>query len=75
MFHMKAFTTYIIEFVTFDSILINCIKVLINFCFRNPKKASFIPALFKTFGGMFLVGAFYRLVNDLLIFVNPNILG
>nr|CAH7765033.1 unnamed protein product [Callosobruchus chinensis] len=44
---------------------------------QSPKKkeASVLPALFKSFGPMYLFGAFLKLLQDLLTFVSPQILG
>lgn len=40
----------------------------------SKKQASILPALIKTFGPMFLFGAFLKLIQDLLTFVSPQIL-
>lgn len=38
---------------------------------RNP---SFLKALLRTFGPYFLIGSFFKLIQDLLSFVNPQLL-
>ncbi|CAH1990666.1 unnamed protein product [Acanthoscelides obtectus] len=44
---------------------------------QSPKKkqASVLPALIKSFGPIYLFGAFLKLLQDLLTFVSPQILG
>ncbi|VEN61317.1 unnamed protein product [Callosobruchus maculatus] len=44
---------------------------------QSPKKkeASVLPALIKSFGPMYLFGAFLKLLQDVLTFVSPQILG
>lgn len=37
-------------------------------------KASVIPALFKTFGRTFLLGAILKLCQNLIMFINPQLL-
>ncbi|OXB59403.1 hypothetical protein ASZ78_009703 [Callipepla squamata] len=39
---------------------------------RNP---SFLRALLRTFGPYFLIGSFFKLIQDLLSFVNPQLLS
>ncbi|KRT79870.1 ABC transporter ATP-binding protein [Oryctes borbonicus] len=48
----------------------------VDFVENTPKKkqASILPALVKTFGPMFLFGAFLKLVQDILTFVSPQVL-
>uniref|UniRef100_A0A4X2M7C2 ABC-type glutathione-S-conjugate transporter n=1 Tax=Vombatus ursinus TaxID=29139 RepID=A0A4X2M7C2_VOMUR len=43
---------------------------------NQPRKRepSFLRALLTTFGPYFLIGSFYKLIQDLLSFVNPHIL-
>ncbi|NWU77023.1 MRP3 protein, partial [Onychorhynchus coronatus] len=41
-------------------------------CNRKP---SFLKALLRTFGPYFLIGSFFRLIQDLLSFVNPQLLS
>ncbi|KAI4461008.1 atp-binding cassette sub-family c [Holotrichia oblita] len=40
----------------------------------TKKQASILPALVKTFGPMFLFGAFLKALQDILTFVSPQIL-
>lgn len=40
----------------------------------TKKQASILPALIRTFGPMFLFGAFLKLIQDVLTFVSPQIL-
>ncbi|XP_076266258.1 multidrug resistance-associated protein 1-like isoform X5 [Rhynchophorus ferrugineus] len=47
----------------------------IEFVPAKKKEASILPALLKSFGPMFLFGAALKLVQDLLTFVNPQLLG
>lgn len=48
----------------------------VDFVHRPKRKlASVLPAIFKTFGPMFLFGSMLKLVQDLLTFVSPQILG
>uniref|UniRef100_A0A8C9FWN7 ABC-type glutathione-S-conjugate transporter n=1 Tax=Pavo cristatus TaxID=9049 RepID=A0A8C9FWN7_PAVCR len=39
------------------------------------KKPSFLKALMRTFGPYFLIGSFFKLIQDLLSFVNPQLLS
>lgn len=41
---------------------------------KQHKQPSFLKALLRTFGPYFLVGSFYKLIQDLLAFVNPQLL-
>ncbi|XP_042311067.1 ATP-binding cassette sub-family C member 3 isoform X5 [Sceloporus undulatus] len=41
----------------------------------EQKEPSFLKALVKTFGPYFLIGSFFKLVQDLLSFVNPQLLS
>ncbi|NXW34750.1 MRP3 protein, partial [Phaetusa simplex] len=41
-------------------------------CNRKP---SFLKALLRTFGPYFLIGSFFKLIQDLLSFVNPQLLS
>lgn len=42
----------------------------------DPKKeASVLPALLKSFGPMFLFGSMLKLMQDILMFVSPQLLG
>ncbi|CAH0555480.1 unnamed protein product [Brassicogethes aeneus] len=41
----------------------------------KKKQASILPALVVSFGPMFLFGAMFKLVQDLLTFASPQILG
>ncbi|KAM6951721.1 ATP-binding cassette sub-family C member 3 isoform 2-T2 [Aplochiton taeniatus] len=40
----------------------------------DPKKPSFLRALLKVFGPYFLIGSAYKLLQDLITFVNPQLL-
>uniref|UniRef100_A0A8C3TEE3 ATP binding cassette subfamily C member 3 n=1 Tax=Chelydra serpentina TaxID=8475 RepID=A0A8C3TEE3_CHESE len=42
---------------------------------RQHKEPSFLKALLRTFGPYFLIGSFYKLIQDLLSFVNPQLLS
>ncbi|XP_057660508.1 multidrug resistance-associated protein 1 isoform X6 [Diorhabda carinulata] len=42
---------------------------------KKKKQASILPALFKCFGPVYLFGALLKLVQDLLTFASPQILG
>uniref|UniRef100_A0A8C3M596 Canalicular multispecific organic anion transporter 2 n=1 Tax=Chrysolophus pictus TaxID=9089 RepID=A0A8C3M596_CHRPC len=41
---------------------------------RHNRKPSFLKALMRTFGPYFLIGSFFKLIQDLLSFVNPQLL-
>ncbi|XP_074036465.1 multidrug-Resistance like Protein 1 isoform X3 [Leptinotarsa decemlineata] len=41
----------------------------------KKKRASILPALVKCFGTMYMFGALLKLIQDLLTFVSPQILG
>nr|XP_034960244.1 canalicular multispecific organic anion transporter 2 [Zootoca vivipara] len=41
----------------------------------KQKEPSFLKALLRTFGPYFLIGSFFKLMQDLLSFVNPKLLG
>uniref|UniRef100_A0A8C9FXF1 ABC transmembrane type-1 domain-containing protein n=1 Tax=Pavo cristatus TaxID=9049 RepID=A0A8C9FXF1_PAVCR len=40
---------------------------------RHSRKPSFLKALMRTFGPYFLIGSFFKLIQDLLSFVNPQL--
>ncbi|NXK48651.1 MRP3 protein, partial [Chauna torquata] len=42
---------------------------------QHNRKPSFLKALLRTFGPYFLVGSFFKLIQDLLSFVNPQLLS
>ncbi|KFP32343.1 Canalicular multispecific organic anion transporter 2, partial [Colius striatus] len=42
---------------------------------KNNRKPSFLKALLRTFGQYFLIGSFFKLIQDLLSFVNPQLLS
>ncbi|NWR82496.1 MRP3 protein, partial [Furnarius figulus] len=42
---------------------------------KNNRKPSFLKALLRTFGPYFLIGSFFKLIQDLLSFVNPQLLS
>ncbi|KAI2474232.1 hypothetical protein C4B38_000299, partial [Diabrotica virgifera virgifera] len=42
---------------------------------KKKKQASILPALFKCFGPIYFFGALLKLIQDLLTFVSPQILG
>ncbi|XP_010213932.1 PREDICTED: canalicular multispecific organic anion transporter 2 isoform X1 [Tinamus guttatus] len=42
---------------------------------KHSRKASFLKALLRTFGPYFLIGSFFKLIQDLLSFVNPQLLS
>uniref|UniRef100_A0A8C9G230 ABC-type glutathione-S-conjugate transporter n=1 Tax=Pavo cristatus TaxID=9049 RepID=A0A8C9G230_PAVCR len=42
---------------------------------RHSRKPSFLKALMRTFGPYFLIGSFFKLIQDLLSFVNPQLLS
>uniref|UniRef100_A0A8D0ED93 ABC-type glutathione-S-conjugate transporter n=1 Tax=Salvator merianae TaxID=96440 RepID=A0A8D0ED93_SALMN len=41
---------------------------------KQQKEPSFLKALIRTFGPYFLIGSFFKLIQDLLAFVNPQLL-
>lgn len=41
---------------------------------KHNRKPSFLKALLRTFGPYFLIGSFFKLIQDLLSFVNPQLL-
>lgn len=41
---------------------------------KHNRKPSFLKALLRTFGPYFLIGSFFKLIQDLLSFVNPRLL-
>ncbi|XP_050310916.1 multidrug resistance-associated protein 1 isoform X2 [Anthonomus grandis grandis] len=47
----------------------------IDFVQSKKKEASVMPALIKSFGGMFLFGSSLKLFQDMLTFISPQILG
>ncbi|NXS26250.1 MRP3 protein, partial [Pomatostomus ruficeps] len=42
---------------------------------KHDRKPSFLRALLRTFGPYFLIGSFFKLIQDLLSFVNPQLLS
>ncbi|NXA04426.1 MRP3 protein, partial [Sapayoa aenigma] len=42
---------------------------------KQERKPSFLKALLRTFGSYFLIGSFFKLIQDLLSFVNPQLLS
>uniref|UniRef100_A0A8D0L774 MRP3 protein n=1 Tax=Sphenodon punctatus TaxID=8508 RepID=A0A8D0L774_SPHPU len=42
---------------------------------QKQKEPSFLKALLRTFGPYFLIGSFFKLFQDLLSFVNPQLLS
>ncbi|NWI58575.1 MRP3 protein, partial [Calyptomena viridis] len=42
---------------------------------KHERKPSFLKALLRTFGPYFLIGSFFKLIQDLLSFVNPQLLS
>ncbi|NWZ46621.1 MRP3 protein, partial [Haliaeetus albicilla] len=42
---------------------------------KHNRKPSFLKALWRTFGPYFLIGSFFKLIQDLLSFVNPQLLS
>ncbi|KFQ45688.1 Canalicular multispecific organic anion transporter 2, partial [Nestor notabilis] len=42
---------------------------------KHKRKPSFLKALLRTFGTYFLIGSFFKLIQDLLSFVNPQLLS
>ncbi|XP_071430083.1 ATP-binding cassette sub-family C member 3 isoform X3 [Pithys albifrons albifrons] len=42
---------------------------------KHNRKPSFLKALLRTFGPYFLIGSFFKLIQDLLTFVNPQLLS
>ncbi|KAM9537342.1 ATP-binding cassette sub-family C member 3 [Guaruba guarouba] len=42
---------------------------------KHSRKPSFLKALLRTFGSYFLIGSFFKLIQDLLSFVNPQLLS
>ncbi|NWI89596.1 MRP3 protein, partial [Pitta sordida] len=42
---------------------------------EHKRKPSFLKALLRTFGPYFLIGSFFKLIQDLLSFVNPQLLS
>ncbi|NXC45150.1 MRP3 protein, partial [Penelope pileata] len=42
---------------------------------KHNRKPSFLKALMRTFGPYFLIGSFFKLIQDLLSFVNPQLLS
>uniref|UniRef100_A0A8C7LII6 Canalicular multispecific organic anion transporter 2-like n=1 Tax=Oncorhynchus kisutch TaxID=8019 RepID=A0A8C7LII6_ONCKI len=41
---------------------------------KDPKKPSFLRSLIKAFGPYFLIGSAFKLLQDLITFVNPQLL-
>ncbi|KAJ7415101.1 Canalicular multispecific organic anion transporter 2 [Pitangus sulphuratus] len=41
---------------------------------KHNRKPSFLKALLRTFGPYFLIGSFFKLIQDLLSFANPQLL-
>lgn len=41
---------------------------------KKKKQASILPAMVKAFGSTFLFGALLKLFQDILMFVNPQVL-
>ncbi|NXU75315.1 MRP3 protein, partial [Oreotrochilus melanogaster] len=42
---------------------------------QHNRKPSFLKAMIRTFGPYFLIGSFFKLIQDLLSFVNPQLLS
>ncbi|NXW50872.1 MRP3 protein, partial [Nyctiprogne leucopyga] len=42
---------------------------------KHNRKPSFLKALLRTFGPYFLIGSFFKLIQDLLSFINPQLLS
>ncbi|NXE48712.1 MRP3 protein, partial [Casuarius casuarius] len=42
---------------------------------KHSRKPSFLKALLRTFGPYFFIGSFFKLIQDLLSFVNPQLLS
>uniref|UniRef100_A0A8C8J914 Uncharacterized protein n=1 Tax=Oncorhynchus tshawytscha TaxID=74940 RepID=A0A8C8J914_ONCTS len=42
---------------------------------KTPKKPSFLRSLIKAFGPYFLIGSAFKLLQDLITFVNPQLLS
>ncbi|NXA48635.1 MRP3 protein, partial [Nothocercus julius] len=42
---------------------------------KHSRKPSFLKAVLRTFGPYFLIGSFFKLIQDLLSFVNPQLLS
>ncbi|NXX44346.1 MRP3 protein, partial [Tricholaema leucomelas] len=42
---------------------------------KQTRKPSFLKALLRAFGPYFLIGSFFKLIQDLLSFVNPQLLS
>ncbi|NXN17823.1 MRP3 protein, partial [Indicator maculatus] len=42
---------------------------------KQTRKPSFLKALLRTFGPYFLISSFFKLIQDLLSFVNPQLLS
>ncbi|NXW59282.1 MRP3 protein, partial [Eurystomus gularis] len=42
---------------------------------KHNRQPSFLKALLRTFGPYFLIGSFFKLIQDLLSFVNPQLLS
>lgn len=40
----------------------------------DKKPASILPAICYAFGGEFLFGSFLKLINDILMFISPQLL-
>ncbi|KAM8717859.1 hypothetical protein ACLKA7_004542 [Drosophila subpalustris] len=42
---------------------------------RKKGMASIMPAIYKSFGGIFLFGSFFKLITDVLTFAQPQVLS
>ncbi|KFW92975.1 Canalicular multispecific organic anion transporter 2, partial [Phalacrocorax carbo] len=42
---------------------------------KHNRQPSFLKALLRTFGPYFLIGSFFKLIQDLLSFINPQLLS
>ena len=41
---------------------------------KTPRKPAFLRSLLRAFGPYFLIGSAYKLLQDIITFVNPQLL-
>lgn len=50
------------------------VEVLLSNQKAPPRQPSFLRALVKAFGPYFLIGSAYKLLQDVITFINPQLL-
>lgn len=50
------------------------VEVLLSKKKKEPQQPSFLRALVRAFGPYFLIGSAFKLLQDLIVFINPQLL-